>query len=379
MATVEKLADVGVGDLNKPFHFNGTHFKRWKDKVLFYLSLLKVSYILTEKNLNKVDDTNMTDDEYAIHQEKVENYNNDAFKCRYYLLNCLSDNFYDYYDRTYSTAKKIWKALQMADQAQDFIMIVGELRSEDIKIGDNLVVCGIIDKLPPSWKEFHKTMRHKQKKTTLEILIMRIRMEEEARGQDALMQPPESSTQPITTKHKIKIQEYVMSVARVGILLDFANSKKREPAPQANVIEEPFVAMITDIHVVESVDGWWADSGANRHVCYDKNWFKVYTPFDEPRTIMLGDSHTTQVLGIGEVELKFTSGRILTLKDVLYTPSMRKNLMSSFLLNKAGFKQIMESDQYVITKKGLIPMIKKNFEKCESVVKPRSQKGLIKC
>ena len=46
-----------------------------------------------------------------------------------------------------------------------------------------------------------------------------------------------------------------------------------------------------------------------------------------------------------------TSGRILTLKDVLYTPSMRKNLMSSFLLNKASFKQIIESDQYVIVKK----------------------------
>ena len=44
---------------------------------------------------------------------------------------------------------------------------------------------------------------------------------------------------------------------------------------------------------------------------------------------------------------KFTSGRVLTLKDVLYTSSMRKNLMSSFLLNKAGFKQTMEFDNYV--------------------------------
>ena len=68
---------------------------------------------------------------------------------------------------------------------------------------------------------------------------------------------------------------------------------------------------------------------------------------------MLGDFSKTMVLRSGEVELKFTSGRMLKLKDVLYTPSMRKNLMSSFLLNKAGFEQTMEFDNYVITKKGL--------------------------
>ena len=66
---------------------------------------------------------------------------------------------------------------------------------------------------------------------------------------------------------------------------------------------------------------------------------------------MLGDSSKIKVLRSGEVYLKFTFGCVLTLKDVLYTPSMRKNLMSSFLLNKAGFKQTMESNNYVITKK----------------------------
>ena len=108
--------------------------------------------------------------------------------------------------------------------------------------------------------------------------------------------------------------------------------RKHGPMTQVNVIEEPLVAMVTEINILEGLGGWWIDSGATRHVCYDKTWFKTYTIFDEKKKIMLGDSHTIEVVGIGEVLLKFTSKREVTLKDVFHVPDIRKNLVSSFFV-----------------------------------------------
>ena len=129
--------------------------------------------------------------------------------------------------------------------------------------------------------------------------------------------------------------------------------KKKEKKGSSSGANKNLVAMIFKINLLEGDNAWWVDSGATRHVCKNKNFFKTMKPVDDGTILFMGNSTTTPVLGIGDVELKFTSGSILTLTNVFYVPEVRKNLVSGGLLNKFGFKLVFEADKFVLSKGGL--------------------------
>ncbi|KAK0595497.1 hypothetical protein LWI29_007280 [Acer saccharum] len=130
------------------------------------------------------------------------------------------------------------------------------------------------------------------------------------------------------------------------------NRQAARPAPQANLTIDQLVAMISEVNLVDGSEGWWVDTGASCHVCYDRAMFKSYSNVVD-KMALLGDSHSTIVAGSGEVELKFTSGKTVILKDVLHTPEIKKNLVSGYLLNKAGFTQTIGVDLFTLTKNGI--------------------------
>ncbi|KAL0347056.1 UNVERIFIED_CONTAM: Retrovirus-related Pol polyprotein from transposon TNT 1-94 [Sesamum calycinum] len=94
---------------------------------------------------------------------------------------------------------------------------------------------------------------------------------------------------------------------------------------------------------------WWIDTGATRHICSDKEMFSTYTPING-RKLFMENSATSNIVGIGNVVLKMTSGKELTLIDVLHVPDIRKNLVSGSLLVKSGFRLVFESNKFVLTK-----------------------------
>jgi len=60
------------------------------------------------------------------------------------------------------------------EQSQDLQNLAHEIFVEGIKLSEQFQIVVVIDKLPPAWKDFKNTFRHKTKEFSLESLITRI-------------------------------------------------------------------------------------------------------------------------------------------------------------------------------------------------------------
>ena len=133
-------------------------------------------------------------------------------------------------------------------------------------------------------------------------------------------------------------------------------ARKDKPKKSANmVISEPGGSgysnyLPTVLSVCLSPD-CWVDTVANIHVCADVSLFSSYQVRRASSLLMGNGTHTT-VLGAGTINLKFTSGKIVQLKNVQHVPSIKKNLVSGSLLCRDGFKLAFESNKCAVSKYG---------------------------
>ena len=68
-----------------------------------------------------------------------------------------------------------------------------------------------------------------------------------------------------------------------------------------------------------------------------KGFTSLRKPSDVESKIIMGDGARALVEDIGVVSLNLPSGHVLLLKDVVYVPSMRRNLISVSILDKCGY------------------------------------------
>ena len=88
--------------------FDGTNFSRWKDKMKFLLTALKLFYVLDPNLMLFPPASDEDTNEIKAQRKKREE---DELICRGHILNTLSDRFYDLYT-SMKLSKEIWNALE---------------------------------------------------------------------------------------------------------------------------------------------------------------------------------------------------------------------------------------------------------------------------
>ncbi|CAN1243306.1 Retrovirus-related Pol polyprotein from transposon TNT 1-94 [Linum perenne] len=204
------------GKLDK---FDGTNFCRWQKKMKFFLTTIKVAYVLSTPFPDEMDTDDDDEDGKKKRLLKMKKLENDNFLCVGHILNDLADSLFDVYE-IYDNASALWEVLEakyMADDAStkkflvsnfnsykmsdsrsvmeqynEFLHMLCQFAQHNLHMDEAISVSSIIDKLPPSWKNFKHMLKHKKEELDLTQLGSHLRIEENLREQEGGKKEPSS-------------------------------------------------------------------------------------------------------------------------------------------------------------------------------------------
>ena len=102
-----------------------------------------------------------------------------------------------------------------------------------------------------------------------------------------------------------------------------------------------------------ALQDWVLDSRASFHVTPHREWFVTFDAAHKGH-VQLGNGYPCDILGVGDVQIKFQNGSSFTLKNVRYVPKLTKSLISIGQLDDTGFHCIFGESSWKITKGSLV-------------------------
>ncbi|KAL2250203.1 UNVERIFIED_CONTAM: Retrovirus-related Pol polyprotein from transposon TNT 1-94 [Sesamum indicum] len=341
-----------------PDKFSGHFFKRWQQQMKIWLTmkgLLSVIQVIRPEPT----DTDPKTAEIAQWTERDQ-------IGRGAILSALSNTLFDVYCSDSYTAKSLWDEFDrkynteeqglekysvfkfmryqmvedrsVGEQNHEIIDLEHALADAKMKLPKKFLVMSIVDKFSKSWENFGMTLKHQKGRLSLDDLMIAISIEEEHRNQTHKIASINKSK--ASKNKKPKANKPCWNCGQVGHWAKLCPNKKAKTR-QAVVNKvvggssgastlgatDGYVSVQPEILTIYEPYEWLIDTGANVHVCADKSLFVSYQAISG-RTVSMGNSSTAEVLGIGSVDLKFPSRRILSLKRVHHVPTIRRNIIS---------------------------------------------------
>ncbi|ESQ45627.1 hypothetical protein EUTSA_v10010962mg, partial [Eutrema salsugineum] len=271
--------------------FEGIDFRKWQKKMHFLLTTLNVAYVLSMPMPTVPEDAENESLEETMKQLKWEN---DDYICRDHILNeCrVRKELWDALESKYmaedaSSKKSLvsnFNNYKMSDsrpvmeQYNELLRILGQFTQHNMKMDESISVSSIIDKLPPSWKDFKHMLKHKKEELSLVQLGSHLRIEESLRAQEGGKPNKEVGTSSINMMEESGNSKKNKGKKRSFNNNTYGGSNKR----------------------LKSVVGF-IDSGATTYVCKDRGWFKSYESVQDGSVLHMGNESTAHILGRGKV------------------------------------------------------------------------------
>ncbi|RVW17497.1 Retrovirus-related Pol polyprotein from transposon TNT 1-94 [Vitis vinifera] len=352
-------------DLVRLDRFDGSNFTRWQDKVRFLLTALKIFYIL-DPTLAPLPEPKENDTPQVVAARKKRE--EDELICRGHILNALSDRLYDLYTNT-NSAREIWEALEnkykaeeegtkkflisqyidfkffdekpLLPQIHELQVIVNKLKVLKIELPEAFQVGAIVAKLPSSWKGYRKRILHKSEDYSLEEIQKHLRIEEESRSRDKMVEESNGGTNKANAVSKANHPRGPCFVCgKPGHYARECRYRKDQKGAVVNAIDEEIIATLSDVCVVQGkVQGWWYDTCATVHVTYDKSLFKTFEDAKGDQEVQMGNEGRSKVLGKGTIEVVLPPAKRIP---------MKKNEISPYELWKGRKPNIEETPSKVV-------------------------------
>ncbi|XP_052622725.1 uncharacterized protein LOC128128009 [Lactuca sativa] len=175
MASGNSVKDM-TSKFDKLNKFEGQDFRRWQKKMHFLLTTLKAVYVLSTPMPVLPESV---EDEPLEETRRRSKWENNDYICRGHILNGMSDSLFDIY-QNFESAKE----LPVMEQFHEMLRILGQFAQHNLKMDEAISVAVIIDKLPPSWKDFKQNLKHNKEELTLTQLGSHLQIEESLRTQE---------------------------------------------------------------------------------------------------------------------------------------------------------------------------------------------------
>ncbi|VFQ83088.1 unnamed protein product [Cuscuta campestris] len=191
---------VPASSVQRPPKFNGTNFKMWQQKMMFFLTVLGFAEYLQQDP----SQPNEANDPLVAMVNQAWYHNN--YLAINIILEGLGDTLYPVYAGA-KLVKELWNSLnkkyqaedastkkfivgkmldyKMVDsksvvaQAEELTVIFNKCNEEKVGVSEAFQVAAIIHKLLRSWEDFQADLKLKRTELNLEQLLTRLRIREE--------------------------------------------------------------------------------------------------------------------------------------------------------------------------------------------------------